>query len=249
MPDTKESQVTAPPCMGPWRRSKRVKFAPRGPTGESRLRRRIGTSLGHGTPDNGGLERIVEPPRVYRGLEQSPVVEPVHPLKACRTQPRRSPSRTAPADHLGLVQADHRLGHGVVVAVAYRADRRGDAALDQALGVADGQVLAAAVRMVHQIAPPPPDRQSRGALQDLIGPTQFSVLPLQGLEALVLVGGQAGPEAVVNLGRSYPLAERLVRDAELGRDRADRRPLGPFMACKCLRLVVGVRNRQRRAGC
>ena len=65
----------------------------------------------------------------------------------------------------------------------------------------------------------------RGALQDLIGSAEFTILPLQRLQTLALVTGQAGPVAVVDLGAPHPVAQRLMRDAELGRDRADRRPL------------------------
>jgi hypothetical protein len=56
----------------------------------------------------------------------------------------------APADQVGLGQPDDRLGQGVVERVpagAHRGDRPG---LGQAFGVADSEVLAAPVRMMHQ---------------------------------------------------------------------------------------------------
>jgi hypothetical protein len=48
-------------------------------------------------------------------------------------------------DDLGLEQADHHLGEGVVVGIADAADRGFDAGLGEALGVANADVLAAAV--------------------------------------------------------------------------------------------------------
>ena len=56
-------------------------------------------------------------------------------------------------DDLGLEQADHGLGQGIVIAVAYAANRGVDAGIGEALGVADRQVLAAAIRVVDQSAP------------------------------------------------------------------------------------------------
>jgi hypothetical protein len=50
-------------------------------------------------------------------------------------------------------EADHRFGEGVVVAIADAADRGLDAGLGEALGVADADVLAAAIRMMHEPAP------------------------------------------------------------------------------------------------
>jgi len=44
----------------------------------------------------------------------------------------------------------------------------------------------------------------------------------RGLQTLTLIAGHAGPQAVIGLGPPHPVAQRLVRDAELGRDGADR---------------------------
>ena len=57
---------------------------------------------------------------------------------------------TPPADHLGLEEPDHRLRQGIVVAVAEAADRRLDAGLGKPLGIADRDILTAAIAMVHQ---------------------------------------------------------------------------------------------------
>jgi hypothetical protein len=48
-------------------------------------------------------------------------------------------------DQLGLVGPVQRLGHGVVIRIADCADRRRDARLAQAVGVAETGVLAAGI--------------------------------------------------------------------------------------------------------
>ena len=63
-------------------------------------------------------------------------------------------------DELGLVEAVDGLGEGVVIAVAPGAHGVHDARVSEALGVADGQVLDAAVRVMDQsrevpVAPAP----------------------------------------------------------------------------------------------
>jgi hypothetical protein len=53
-------------------------------------------------------------------------------------------------DDLGIVEADHGLGEGVVVAVADAADGRLVAGLEQPLGVFDRDALGAAVAVVYR---------------------------------------------------------------------------------------------------
>ncbi len=55
-----------------------------------------------------------------------------------------------PADQLGLVEADHRLGERIVVGVAAGSDRGDSTGVGEALGVADREVLAASVAVVHE---------------------------------------------------------------------------------------------------
>ena len=62
-------------------------------------------------------------------------------------------------DHLGFVEAVDRLGESVVVAVADAADGRLDAGLGEPLGVADRDVLQAAVRVMNE--PTVPDGTAR----------------------------------------------------------------------------------------
>ena len=71
------------------------------------------------------------------GLEEAPVVEPVHPFEGGELHSLGMAPGAAPADHFGLEQADDCLGESIVVAVADAADRRLDAGVGQALGVAD----------------------------------------------------------------------------------------------------------------
>ena len=86
------------------------------------------------------------------GLEQAAVVEPVDPREGGELDGFEGAPRPLPADHLGLEEADHGLGEGVVVAVADAADRRRDAGLGQALGVGDRDVLDAAITVVDEPA-------------------------------------------------------------------------------------------------
>ena len=58
--------------------------------------------------------------------------------------------RPAPTDHLGLEQADHCLGKGVVIGIADAADRGFDACFGKPLGVADRDILAAAIAVMHE---------------------------------------------------------------------------------------------------
>ena len=56
-----------------------------------------------------------------------------------------APPGTLPADDLGLEEADDGLSQGVVVGVAPAPDGRLDARFREALGVADRQILNAAI--------------------------------------------------------------------------------------------------------
>src|SRR6266508_1823177 len=96
----------------------------------------------------GGLE--LRRRNVADGLEQTAMVEPVHPLEGGVLDLVDAPPGAAPADELGLAQADDRLGQSVVVRVPSGADRRHPARFGQALGVADRQVLAPAIGVVYE---------------------------------------------------------------------------------------------------
>ena len=62
-------------------------------------------------------------------------------------------------DDLGLVEADDGLGQRVVIRVSHAADRGLDPRFGQALGVADRQILTAAVAVMHDASMRPADRE------------------------------------------------------------------------------------------
>jgi len=74
-------------------------------------------------------------------FKEPPIIEPVNPFQRRVLDGIEGAPRSARVDHLGLEQADDRLGERVVVGVADAADRRLDTGLGQPLGVADRQVL------------------------------------------------------------------------------------------------------------
>src|SRR4051794_7499133 len=63
--------------------------------------------------------------------------------------------------------------------------------------------------------------ESRCALQDLVGPPELPVLPLQLRDALTVRRARAGPLATVDLGLADPLAQGFGPHPELGRDAGD----------------------------
>src|SRR5688572_10272154 len=60
--------------------------------------------------------------------------------------------RAVPAYQLRLVQADHRLGEGVVVAVPYGAGRAVYPSSRKRCGVTDRQILATVVGVVNRLS-------------------------------------------------------------------------------------------------
>lgn len=80
------------------------------------------------------------------------MVEPVHLFERGDLDGLASLPGPTPMDELGLVESVDDLSQGVVVVVALAADRRLDASRGQALGVADTDVLRAAIAMVGRPA-------------------------------------------------------------------------------------------------
>jgi len=74
---------------------------------------------------------------VANGLQEPAVVEPVDPFQGGVLDLVDALPRAAPADQLGLVQPDDRLGQRVVEAVAAGTDRGDGTDLGEALGVAE----------------------------------------------------------------------------------------------------------------
>ena len=70
---------------------------------------------------------------VADGLQEPPVVEPVHPFQGCELDGLERAPRPAPMNDLGFVQTVDGLGESIVVAVSDAADGWLDACLRQAL--------------------------------------------------------------------------------------------------------------------
>jgi hypothetical protein len=75
-----------------------------------------------------------------------------------------------------------------------------------------------------------PREESRGRLQDFIGPAQLEVLSFQLLHPGPLVGAQPGPLAGIGLGPPHPPSKRLVVDRQLRSDLLDGFPLRGALA-------------------
>src|SRR5216683_6052990 len=82
-------------------------------------------------------------------LQQPTVIEPVDPFERRVFHGLEVPPRTAPVNKLGLVKSNDRLGKCVVVRIAHAAYRRLDSRFGQSLGVANRQILATAIAVMH----------------------------------------------------------------------------------------------------
>ena len=84
-------------------------------------------------------------------LEETPVVEPVHPFEGGELDGLERLPGPAPPDHLGLEQADDALCQCVIVGITDAADGWLDAGACQALGVANAEVLTPAEWMMSPL--------------------------------------------------------------------------------------------------
>lgn len=66
-----------------------------------------------------------------------------------------------------------------------------------------------------------PREESRGGLEDLVGPAELLVLAFQLGDAALVRGGQSATTTLVDLGLADPTAQRLGPDAELAGDAGD----------------------------
>src|SRR5712692_3770445 len=64
----------------------------------------------------------------------------------------------------------------------------------------------------------PRSQRKGGRLEDLIRPPQLEVLPLEFLDPLAFLGGEALAFAAIDLGLAQPVADALGVDAELSAD-------------------------------
>jgi len=79
------------------------------------------------------------------------MVEPVNPFQHRVLHGIEGPPRPACVDHLRLVEANDGLGEGIVVRVADAAGRGLDTSLGKPLGVANRQVMTAAIAEMHPL--------------------------------------------------------------------------------------------------
>src|ERR671918_605011 len=67
-----------------------------------------------------------------------------------------------------------------------------------------------------------PREETRGGLEDLVGPAQLADLALQLGDAPTLLAGHPGTGAAVDLGLAHPAAQGLAADAQLAGHAGDR---------------------------
>jgi hypothetical protein len=89
---------------------------------------------------------------VSDGLQEPPVVEPVHPFQSRELDGLEATPWSAPMDYFGLVEAVDGFGEGIVIGISDAADRRLDTGFSQTLGAFDRDLLAAPVAMMHEPA-------------------------------------------------------------------------------------------------
>lgn len=89
---------------------------------------------------------------VADGLEDALVIEPVDPFEGGVFHGVKRAPWTTSVDHLGLEQPIDRLVQGMVVTISDAAYRGLNPGFSQALGVANGDVLRPAIRLVDKIA-------------------------------------------------------------------------------------------------
>lgn len=100
-------------------------------------------------------------------LEETPVVEPVHPFEGGEFDRFGMAPRPASVDHLRFEQAIDGLRQSVVVAVSDTADRRFDTGFGQTFSVADRDILYAPITVMHEAIPLGRAAIVRGLLQGI----------------------------------------------------------------------------------
>jgi hypothetical protein len=93
------------------------------------------------------------------GAVEPTLVPPIHPLGGGQLHLLEGPPGAAPADELGLVETHHRLGQGVVVAVAAGSDRANSTSLGQALRMERGKAHVSVSRSSQIRRPQARDRR------------------------------------------------------------------------------------------
>ena len=85
-----------------------------------------------------------------RGVEAA-VVPPIDPFQGGKFDLLNAPPWPAPLDQFGFEQAVHRLGQGIIEAVAAAADRTGNTELGKPVVVTNRQILTAPIAVVNQL--------------------------------------------------------------------------------------------------
>ena len=118
-------------------------------------------------------------------------------------------------DHFGLVEADHRLGQGVILGVPLASRRGLDARGSEPLGVANGEVLDASVAVMDQPFADPvpalPERLLQG-LKRRVAPQRRGVPRLLVCDPILSNAGVSGnPGAIHSAHSCYrPLSTRWL---------------------------------------
>ena len=83
-------------------------------------------------------------------LEQTAVVEPIHPFERGKFDCLEVSPRTTPVNDLSFIEAIDGLCQGVVIAVTDTPHRRFDTGFSEAFRLANGQILRATIAVVNQ---------------------------------------------------------------------------------------------------
>ena len=81
--------------------------------------------------------------------QQSSRIEPVHPRHGGERHGLEGAPRALPSNHLRLVQADHRLGEGIVRGIALAAARWRDAGVHEAIRIPHREILRPGITVMH----------------------------------------------------------------------------------------------------
>src|SRR5262252_5580172 len=155
---------------------------------------------------------------VADGLQESPVVEPVHPFQGRELDSFEASPWPAPMDHLGLVETVDGLGESVVIGISDTADRRFDTGFSQALSVFDRDVLRGFKRSSQhsEIGMSIQKRRSaRSGRAPLPSPgrPQVAGRDEQSRFWRGITAGLSSEDAALEAGVSQPVGTRLFRKA------------------------------------
>src|SRR6056297_2950028 len=147
---------------------------------ENKLDLRVALKTGAGHSDH--IEQVTLCIEVLFGLcwrdvsdrpKQAPVVEPINPAKGGHFQILHVAPRALAVDQLGFVKTVNGFCESVIIRVPDAAGRWLDAGFGQTLGVTNGQILPAAIRMMNQSALLDRPSVMQGLLQSIENKVRF----------------------------------------------------------------------------